>query len=62
MARCMAFGDNMNDMDMLNAAGWSVAMGNGDEALKRAARIIAPADSDDGVAKVIYTYVLEAQP
>lgn len=61
MACCMAFGDNMNDLDMLNAAGWSVAMGNGDAALKRAARIIAPADVDDGVAKVIESYVLEAR-
>ena len=61
MACCMAFGDNMNDLDMLNAAGWSVAMGNGDAALKRAARIIAPADEDDGVAKVIESYVLEAR-
>lgn len=61
MACCMAFGDNMNDLDMLNAAGWSVAMGNGDDALKRSARIIAPADVDDGVARVIESYVLEAR-
>ncbi len=59
MARCMAFGDNMNDLDMLNAAGWPVAMGNGDDALIRAARIIAPADVDDGVARVIEGWVLE---
>lgn len=62
MAACMAFGDNMNDLDMLTAAGWPVAMSNGDDALRRVARIVAPADIDDGVAKVIQTYVLEAQP
>lgn len=62
MACCMAFGDNMNDLDMLTSVGWSVAMGNGDDALKRSARIVAPADVDDGVAKIINTYVLEAQP
>lgn len=62
MACCMAFGDNMNDLDMLTAAGWPVAMGNGDDALKRAARIVAPADTDDGVAKTIQSYILEAQP
>ena len=61
MACCMAFGDNMNDLDMLSAVGWPVAMGNGDDALKRAARIVAPADSDDGVARTIKAYVLEAQ-
>ena len=57
----MAFGDNLNDMDLLLSAGWSVAMGNGDGALKRIARIIAPADIDDGVAKVIREYVLEGR-
>ena len=62
MEACMAFGDNMNDMDLLNAVGWPVAVGNGDERLKAAARIVAPADVDDGVAKVIHSYVLEAQP
>ena len=62
VACCMAFGDNMNDLDMLNAAGWPVAMGNGDDAVKRVARIVAPADVEDGVAKVINAYVLEAQP
>lgn len=59
---CMAFGDSMNDLDMLNAVGWPVVMGNGDAPLMPAARIIAPADIDDGVAKTINTYVLEAQP
>lgn len=61
MECCMAFGDNMNDLDMLNAVGWPVAMANGDEALKRAARIVAPADADDGVAKIIDTCVLEGR-
>lgn len=56
---CMAFGDNMNDFDLLSAAGWSVAMGNGDPAIQKIARIVAPADVDDGVAKVIFEWVLE---
>lgn len=56
---CMAFGDNMNDYDLLKAAGWPVAMGNGEAALKQMARIVAPADVEDGVAKVILKYVLE---
>lgn len=57
-AACMAFGDNMNDYDLLAAAGWPVAMGNADPALKAEARLIAPADVDDGVAKVILEKVL----
>lgn len=58
---CMAFGDNMNDRDLLAAAGWPVAVGNADPALKAAARLVAPADVDDGVAKVIFERVLELE-
>ncbi len=49
----MAFGDFYNDAQMLKSVGWPVAMGNGVEALKRIARIVAPDDADDGVAKVV---------
>ena len=56
---CMAFGDNMNDGDLLSAVGWPVAMGNADPALKEQARIVAPADMEDGVAQVIEAYVFQ---
>lgn len=60
---CMAFGDNANDLDMLGAVGWPVAVGNADAAVKGVARIVADADVDDGVAKVILERVLgERQP
>ena len=45
----VAFGDGMNDMGMIRAAGVGVAMGNGVEALKSAADLVAPAMADDGV-------------
>ena len=54
----MAFGDNANDLDMLSAVGWPVAVGNAIEAVKSRARLIAPADVDDGVARVIFERVL----
>ena len=57
-SRCMAFGDNTNDLDLLRAVGWPVAVGNAVDALKAAARIIAPADVDDGVARTIFEQVL----
>ena len=60
-ARCMAFGDNMNDWDLLSAVGWPVAMENADPALKRLARIVAPSDADDGVARIIISHVLEEE-
>lgn len=56
--QCMAFGDNINDLEMLRAAGWPVAMGNAVEAVKAEARIVAPKDTEDGVAKVVFKEVL----
>ncbi len=61
MADCMAFGDNANDLDMLACVGWPVAVGNAAEEVKRAARIIADTDANDGVAKVIFESVLEEE-
>ncbi len=45
----VAFGDGMNDMGMIRAAGVGVAMGNGVDALKSAADLVAPAMAEDGV-------------
>lgn len=55
----MAFGDNLNDVDMLNACGVPVAMENALDEVKRAARIIAPHHDQSGVAQVLFEYVLE---
>lgn len=57
-ARVMAFGDQTNDIPMLQAAGWPVAMENGEEAVKRAARIIAPDHNLGGVGQILEKYVL----
>jgi len=46
----IAFGDGLNDLPMLQAAGWSVAMTNGQEALKSVCCDICPSNQDDGVA------------
>ena len=54
---CMAFGDNANDLDMLGAVGWPVAVGNAADEVKAAARIVADTDARDGVAKVILNTV-----
>ena len=58
MADVMAFGDHTNDLDMLSASGWPVAMANGAAELKAAARVVAPDCAEDGVARVIREYVL----
>ena len=57
----MAFGDQENDRDMLLSAGWPVAMENGVNRIKAVARIIAPKNTEDGVAKVLEKMVLNGE-
>jgi len=48
-----AIGDDENDISMLRAAGLGVAMGNASYAVKSAADVVAPANDEEGVARVI---------
>lgn len=50
---CMAFGDYLNDLELLQAVGESYAMANGHEALRSAAKHICPSNDDDGVCRTI---------
>jgi Cof subfamily protein (haloacid dehalogenase superfamily) len=50
---CVAFGDNPNDVPMLNWAGRSWAMASGHRDAKSAANFVAKACDDDGVAEVL---------
>ncbi|GAU77694.1 Cof-type HAD-IIB family hydrolase [Fusibacter sp. 3D3] len=45
----LAFGDNENDMDMIQYAGVGVAMSNATEALKAVANYIAMSNDEDGL-------------
>jgi Cof subfamily protein (haloacid dehalogenase superfamily) len=54
----MAVGDSINDLDMLEYAGWGVAMGNAGDTVKAAANAVTCANDADGVAEAIITYVL----
>ena len=54
----IAFGDALNDICMLNIAGTGVAMGNAEDSVKAAADIIAPPNTEDGVAKIINDLLL----
>jgi Cof subfamily protein (haloacid dehalogenase superfamily) len=49
----VAFGDSHNDIDMLRVAGTGVAMGNADAEVKAAADLVAPRNSEDGIAVVL---------
>lgn len=52
-ADCMAFGDYLNDLALLEAAGHSYCMENGHPDLKRAAKHIAPPNTEDGVVRAV---------
>lgn len=54
----MAFGDNTNDLPMLEAVEWPVVMGNGERAAIERARIVAPPNHEAGVGAVIEEMVL----
>lgn len=53
----MAFGDNLNDMELLARAKYSYAIGNAREEIKAAANYLADTNVNDGVLKVIRTLV-----
>lgn len=50
---CMAFGDYLNDCELLQSVGESYAMENAHPALRAVARHIAPSNDEDGVMRVI---------
>ena len=49
----MAIGDHYNDISMLERVGISVAMGNGEEAVKTICKFVAPSNENDGVGHMI---------
>ncbi len=53
MDDAVAFGDGLNDVEMLEAVGTGVAMGNGHEKAKAAADVIARHVDEDGIYKVM---------
>ncbi len=60
LAEVMAIGDNNNDIPMLQAAGWGVAMGQAPAAVKATAQVVTATNAEDGAALVIERYVLDA--
>ncbi|WP_075272424.1 pyridoxal phosphatase [Yersinia pseudotuberculosis] len=58
MQEVIAFGDNFNDLSMLEAAGLGVAMGNSDDAIKQRADLVIADNEQPGIAAVIRQHVL----
>ena len=55
----MAIGDNLNDLDLVTAAGFGVAMGDGDPRVRAAADWVTTSYADDGAAVAIERFVLD---
>lgn len=55
----MACGDGSNDVEMIQEAGFGVAMANAIEPVKQAADYVTLSNDEDGVAKAIEKYVLK---
>ena len=59
---CIAIGDSMNDISMIEFAGLGVAMGNAFEEVKNIAKYVTLTNDEDGVAEVIEKFCLEEKP
>lgn len=54
----MAVGDSLNDLDMIEYAGFGVAMGNAADKVKELAQAVTLRNDEDGVAEAIEKFVL----
>ena len=54
----MACGDSENDLEMLKAAGFAVAMANSEACILPYADAVTASDEEDGVAKAIAQCIL----
>jgi len=61
LSQVMALGDEANDIPMLAAAGWGVAMGNASRLAKAAARFVTDTNDQCGFAKAVHAYALEEE-
>src|SRR5699024_11145446 len=58
LSEVIAIGDNMNDMELIQAAGLGVAMGNAQPELKAIAYELTETNENDGVVKAIQKHVV----
>lgn len=58
MSETMVVGDGPNDVEMFEAAGLSVAMGNAIDKVKALADVVVKPNSEDGVAEAIERFIL----
>jgi Cof subfamily protein (haloacid dehalogenase superfamily) len=61
LERVAVIGDGANDVAMFGQGAFSIAMGNAEPAVKRAADVVTDANDDDGFANAVERFVL-AEP
>ena len=57
LAHTIAIGDSENDLEMLEAVGMPVAMGNGNDQVKAIAKMVTKTNAEHGVAHAIYELI-----
>ena len=57
LSRIVAFGDGENDVELVRAVGYGVAVANAHERVLEAADFVCPRDRDEGVAQVIEAFL-----
>ena len=55
--RTVAFGDGENDVELLEWAGYGVAVANAHERVLAVADLVCPSDEEEGVAQVLEAYL-----
>lgn len=53
LSQCVAFGDSLNDVSMLRAAGYGVCMGNGRADVRQMGFAVCGTNEEDGVARYL---------
>ena len=57
LANCAAFGDGMNDLTMVEAAGLGIAMENAEPEVRRVAKYVTASNDEDGVAAALDRFI-----
>lgn len=60
-ARIAVIGDGLNDIQMFERAGFSIAMGQAEEGVRRTADVVTAANTDEGFARALENYILNAE-
>jgi hydroxymethylpyrimidine pyrophosphatase-like HAD family hydrolase len=61
LADTVAIGDNFNDIPMLKVAGFSIAMGNADPAVKQLCNFVTLSNAENGVSYAIDKFIMNHQ-